>query len=191
MANMIKQKKVKLSKGILEMKFMQKTKTKLDKEIEDEEGRAMYSDEITDKMLFKQNNFVTEQSYVACEGLIREGRFSFRGMNPEIENYIEMEKQSKKQADRNRQKAEVSAEEMMKRYYDGSRTTSLSTNIGKKFWKRNGRNATSNANKDQKDANTENSKHKIVSANNHKNNNQNHFGVDMVKNTSKFMQYRS
>lgn len=42
-------KRAKLSKSILEMKFMKKTKERVEKEEEDAEGHAMYSKEITEK----------------------------------------------------------------------------------------------------------------------------------------------
>lgn len=53
--------------------------------------RALYSNEITDKMLHESSKYVIETSYVPCEDLI-EGRVSYGGMNPEIERIIELEK---------------------------------------------------------------------------------------------------
>uniref|UniRef100_A0A182T0P2 M-phase phosphoprotein 6 n=1 Tax=Anopheles maculatus TaxID=74869 RepID=A0A182T0P2_9DIPT len=85
-----KMNKVQLSKGILQMKFMSRTKEKLDKEADDERGRALYASEITDKMLSETIKYVIEPSYVPCEDLI-EGRISYGGMNPEIERIIEIE----------------------------------------------------------------------------------------------------
>uniref|UniRef100_A0A8D8NIM3 M-phase phosphoprotein 6 n=1 Tax=Culex pipiens TaxID=7175 RepID=A0A8D8NIM3_CULPI len=86
-----KMNKMKLSKGILEMKFMSRTREKIEKENDDAEGRALYSNEITDKMLHESSKYVIETSYVPCEDLI-EGRVSYGGMNPEIERIIELEK---------------------------------------------------------------------------------------------------
>uniref|UniRef100_U5ESH4 Putative cytoplasm n=1 Tax=Corethrella appendiculata TaxID=1370023 RepID=U5ESH4_9DIPT len=88
--------KTKLSKFILEMKFMKKTKEKVEKEEDDAEGRALYSSEITDKMLHGQSNFIIEPSFVPCENLI-EGRVSYRGMNPEIERIMEIERYGEQQ----------------------------------------------------------------------------------------------
>lgn len=80
----------KLSKSILEMKFMKRTKEKVLKEEDDAKGRAMYSNEITEKMLAGDCPYIVEPSYVPCEDL-NDGRFSFRGMNPEIERLLEQE----------------------------------------------------------------------------------------------------
>uniref|UniRef100_A0A182Q8X7 M-phase phosphoprotein 6 n=1 Tax=Anopheles farauti TaxID=69004 RepID=A0A182Q8X7_9DIPT len=86
----VKMNKVQLSKGILQMKFMSRTKEKLDKEADNEKGRALYASEITDKMLNETVKYVIETSYVPCENLI-EGRVSYGGMNPEIERILEIE----------------------------------------------------------------------------------------------------
>lgn len=87
--------KTKLSKGILEMKFMKRTRDKVIKEEDDAQGRAMYSSEITDKMLHGNSKYIMEPSYVPVENLI-EGRLSFRGMNPEIERLLELEVEAKR-----------------------------------------------------------------------------------------------
>lgn len=124
--------KPRLSKGILEMKFMQRTKAKVDKEIEAAEGRAMYSNEITDKMLNSNSNFIIEPSFVHCENLI-EGRLSFRGMNPEIERLLELEREEKAAAKRQEQSTEVSNEDMLKFYQN--KTAGAAHTIEKKFSK--------------------------------------------------------
>lgn len=80
----------KLSKSILEMKFMKRTKEKVEKELEDAEGREMYSHEITAEMRQGAGSFVIEPSFVPCEDLLV-GRLSYRGMNPEIERIMELE----------------------------------------------------------------------------------------------------
>ncbi|XP_054745026.1 M-phase phosphoprotein 6 [Anastrepha obliqua] len=110
-----------LSKGILEMKFMQRTKAKVDKEIEEAEGREMYSHEITQKMLNSNSNFIMEPSFVHCEDLI-EGRLSFRGMNPEIERLLELEQQEKAANIRHEQPTEVSDKEMAE-FYNAQQVT--------------------------------------------------------------------
>lgn len=86
--------KTRLSKSILEMKFMKRTKEKVIKEEDAAEGRAMYLSEMTDKMLSGNSQFIIEPSYVPCENL-KEGRVSFRGMNPEIERLLELEEMEK------------------------------------------------------------------------------------------------
>lgn len=83
-----------LSKSILQMKFMKRTKEKVDKEKDEAEGRAMYSSQITEKMLQGDLNYIFESSYVPCEDLI-DGRMSFRGVNPEIERLMELESNAK------------------------------------------------------------------------------------------------
>lgn len=86
--------KSRLSKSILEMKFMKRTKEKVIKEEDAAEGRAMYLSEMTDRMLSGNSQFIIEPSYVPCENLT-EGRISFRGMNPEIERLLELEEQER------------------------------------------------------------------------------------------------
>ncbi|XP_036328128.1 M-phase phosphoprotein 6 [Rhagoletis pomonella] len=110
-----------LSKGILEMKFMQRTKAKVDKEIEEAEGREMYSQEITQKMLNSNSNFIMEPSFVHCENLL-DGRWSFRGMNPEIERLLELEQQEKAASVRHEQPKEVSDKEMAA-FYNAQQVT--------------------------------------------------------------------
>lgn len=73
---------------------MKRTKEKVLKEEEDRESRTMYAKEITDRMLNYENHFVIEPSYAVCEEL-NDGRFSFRGMNPEIELILESEQRTK------------------------------------------------------------------------------------------------
>lgn len=124
--------KSRLSKSILDMKFMKRTKEKVEKEDDDAEGRAMYSSEITSAMQHG-NNFVIDTSYVTCADLIV-GRFSCGGMNPDLERILEKEEQAEVllKADTNRvKKAEmikdVSDESMVKHY------SSLVKTLGKKF----------------------------------------------------------
>ena len=122
--------KPRLSKGILEMKFMKKTKAKVDKEAEDEEGKMMYQNEITNKML-ANSNFIIEPSFVNIEGLL-EGRFSCRGMNPEIEKILENERLQKEEATRPKMESDVTDKEKV-HFYSKSSSTSLSRNVSKKF----------------------------------------------------------
>ncbi|PSN52560.1 M-phase phosphoprotein 6 [Blattella germanica] len=103
----------KLSNSILEMKFMKRSKEKAQRDQEAVEGEAMFSDNITKDMRQGMYKYVIEPSYVPCENLIV-GRMSFHGMNPEIERLMESEetKPVRKQAE----EADVSEQEMAKRY---------------------------------------------------------------------------
>lgn len=107
--------KVKLSKSILDMKFMKRTKEKVLKEEDDAQSRAMYSNEITEKMLKCESFYIIEPSYVPCEDL-NDGRFSFRGMNPEIERILELEQQAKQAATDQNVKKDVTDEDMSAYY---------------------------------------------------------------------------
>lgn len=79
--------KRKLSKSILEMKFMKRTKEKVEKEAEIAETQKMYKQNMSDKVEAGAEYFI-QPSYFLCEEL-REGRISFRGMNTELEKYLE------------------------------------------------------------------------------------------------------
>lgn len=124
--------KSRLSKSILDMKFMKRTKEKVQKEEDAAEGQSMYSNEITTEMHLG-TNFIIDTSYVNCEDLIV-GRFSCGGMNPELERILEKEDQEdaqKREANQRRKDAgmikDVSDESMVKHY------SNLVKTIGKKF----------------------------------------------------------
>ncbi|XP_044750288.1 M-phase phosphoprotein 6 [Coccinella septempunctata] len=76
-----------LSKGVLEMKFMKKSKETALKQLQAEESRRIYSEEITEGMKKTGNTVFLETSISNCKGLI-EGRLSFLGANPEIEKMM-------------------------------------------------------------------------------------------------------
>lgn len=118
--------KVKLSKSILDMKFMKRTKEKVLKEEDDAQSRAMYSNEITEKMRKNESRFIVETSYMICEDL-NEGRFSFRGMNPEIERLMELEDQAEQAKIEKNVKKDVTDADMTA-YYGNVKQT-----IEKKF----------------------------------------------------------
>ncbi|XP_028043307.1 M-phase phosphoprotein 6 [Bombyx mandarina] len=85
-------KKPQLPKSVLDMKFMKKTKERLERELEDTQDHgSLYSNIITNAMRSASGNYVTEASFIFCENLM-EGRLSFKGMNPEIERLMEQEK---------------------------------------------------------------------------------------------------
>lgn len=123
----------KLSKSILEMKFMRRTKDKVRREEEDEKSRAMYSGEITDKMLKGECPFIVETSYVPCENL-SDGRYSFRGMNPEIERIIQLETAEIDAAKDKNVTKDVTDVEMSASYYQNVKKT-----IERKFQSKNQR----------------------------------------------------
>lgn len=113
--------KVKLSKSILEMKFMKRTKEKVLQEEDDAQSRAMYSNEITEKMLKSESCYIIEPSYVPCEDL-NDGRFSFRGMNPDIERILELEEQAKQATIDQNVKKDVTDEDMTAYYGNVKKT---------------------------------------------------------------------
>ncbi|KAG8227577.1 hypothetical protein J437_LFUL000677 [Ladona fulva] len=123
--------KRKLSKNILEMKFMKRSKEKAEKEKEDEERQIMFSHEITPGM--KESNYVLEPSFIPCEDLIL-GRLSYHGFNPVVERMMQEridEEESKarveKAAAERRAEKDVSDEEMAWKY------GTLSGTISRKF----------------------------------------------------------
>ena len=118
--------KTKLSKSILQMKFMKRTKDKVIKDAEDAEQRAMYSNEITNRMLENKTNYIYEQSYVPCENLIV-GRISCRGMNPEIERILEREENLKRGQNELKSEKDITDTDMAKHY------STLVDKIGRKF----------------------------------------------------------
>lgn len=117
---------VKLSKAILEMKFMKKTKEKVEKENEDAEGQAMYSDQITDEMRKSGNLVFITTSITNCKNLV-DGRLSFGGMNPEIQKYMEKDYNKLLADEDTKKEKEVTDVEMAEGY------STLVDTVGKKF----------------------------------------------------------
>lgn len=115
--------KPRLSKGILEMKFMMKSKVKVNKEDESNQGQEMYRNEITEKM--GNSNFIQEPGFVNIEEL-SVCRYSCRGMNPEIEKLLQNE-QISKDTNRPKMEAEVSDKEMVHFYSKPSSIAKLNT----------------------------------------------------------------
>lgn len=84
---------LKLPKSVLDMKFMKKTKERIEREIENIQGHeSLYSNIITSEMRSATGNYISESSFIYCEDLM-EGRLSFKGMNPEIERLMELKNQ--------------------------------------------------------------------------------------------------
>lgn len=116
----------KLSKAILEMKFMKKTKEKVEKEIDDAEGQAMYSDQITEEMRRTGNLVFISTSITICKNLV-DGRLSFGGMNPEIEKYMTKDYNKLIAEEEMRKEKDVTDLEMIEGY------STLVETVGKKF----------------------------------------------------------
>lgn len=112
---MERENKAKLSRAILDMKFMKKSKERVEKEEEDAEGQAMYSNEITEEMRKGGKYEVVEVGINYCRDLI-EGRMSFGGMNPEIERLMSEEYSKRVQKSEKEKETDVSDLEMAKRY---------------------------------------------------------------------------
>ncbi|KAF7997764.1 hypothetical protein HCN44_009162 [Aphidius gifuensis] len=108
--------KFQLSKSILDMKFMKRTKEKVDQETFQAEGEEYFDNLLTSKMKQESGKFIIENSFVYCEGL-SEGRLSFQGMNPEIERIIELEENAKRcKEDTSKEETEITDEQMAKHY---------------------------------------------------------------------------
>nr|CAD7596388.1 unnamed protein product [Timema genevievae] len=118
--------KTKLSKGILDMKFMKRSKEKALQQKEADDGFGFFSDVITEEMKQGSNKFIVETSFVPCEDLIV-GRLSFQGMNPVIERIMQEEEDAKREKVAPKVEADVSDNEMAHRY------STLVGTIGRKY----------------------------------------------------------
>lgn len=119
-------KKPQLSGAILDMKFMKKSKERVEKELDDAEGNAMYSNEITEQMKRGQRLAVVEVSINNCKDLI-EGRLSFGGINPDIEKLMTEEYAKRVQRIEKEKETDISDLEMAKK------SNPLVENLEKKF----------------------------------------------------------
>nr|XP_044986002.1 M-phase phosphoprotein 6-like [Jaculus jaculus] len=136
---MAAERKTKLSKNLLRMKFMQRgldSETK--KQLEEQEKKIIseehwYLD--LPELKEKESFIIEEQSFMLCEDLLY-GRMSFRGFNPEVEKLmLQMNAKNKAEEDEEDETVEldVSDEEMARRY------ETLVGTIGKKFAKKRDR----------------------------------------------------
>ncbi|XP_069312494.1 M-phase phosphoprotein 6 [Eulemur rufifrons] len=135
---MAAERKTKLSKNLLRMKFMQRgldSETK--KQLEEEEKKLIgeehwYLD--LPALTEKESFIIEEQSFLLCEDLLY-GRMSFRGFNPEVEKLmLQMNAKNKAEVVEDKAKeVDVSDEEMARRY------ETLVGTIGKKFAKKRDR----------------------------------------------------
>ncbi|GAB1868914.1 M-phase phosphoprotein 6 [Camponotus japonicus] len=103
-------KRLALSKSILEMKFMKRTKDKVEKQQFQEEGEE-YFGKHTLHIKEASGKFFMEPSYVFCEELI-DGRLSFQGMNPTLEKLMEAKENAKRGQEEIKQEVDVSDEQM-------------------------------------------------------------------------------
>merc|ERR1712141_732293 len=118
--------KKKLSKNVLEMKFMKRTKERTEREEDTEKSQAIYSDFISAAMKHQGSRFIIEPSYVNIENLSF-GRFAYHGMNPEIEKMLDDERVIKEELEAVKNEKDVQDEEMVEYY------SSLGNTISKKF----------------------------------------------------------
>jgi len=118
--------KKKLSKHLLEMKFMKRTKEKVVEEDEEDVRAKMFENEVTAAMK-RGDRFRLESSYVPVEQLLF-GRMAFKGMNAEIENM--MMQQFDQEMESRKGETEVSDVEMANRY------SGLVATVGSKFAKK-------------------------------------------------------
>lgn len=108
-------KKVELSKTILDMKFMKRTKERAEKDKEEAKDQRTNSKNITKKMGNSGHINFIQANISHCKDLI-DGRLSFGGMNPKIEKLMENDYQKKLEAFEKTKEKEVSDIEMAKSY---------------------------------------------------------------------------
>ncbi|XP_075527360.1 M-phase phosphoprotein 6 [Dermacentor variabilis] len=118
--------KTKLSRHLLEMKFMKKSKEKAQKDEEDEEHRSLFNSDAMDTIKKEGSRYIIQESYAPCLGLILP-RMSFKGRNLEIERIMQGENEKEPQACK---MPGIPDEEMAERY------STLVGTIAKKFDKR-------------------------------------------------------
>lgn len=121
---MSSQNKTRLSKGIMDMKFMMKSKVKLRKADDSKLGKEMYHNEITKKM-GNNTNFVYESGFVNLEEL-SVCRYSCRGMNPEIEKVL-LNEHISKNALNFKMESDVSGKEMISFYIKSNISSAVNT----------------------------------------------------------------
>lgn len=93
------------------MKFMKRTKEKVEREQFQEEGEEYFGNELTKRMKQESERFIIEPSYIFCENLI-EGRLSFHGVNPEIEKLMEAEQNNNNAVEEAKKEKDISDEQM-------------------------------------------------------------------------------
>lgn len=118
--------KTKLSRHLLDMKFMKKSKEKEQKDQEEEEHRLLYGGDTIDTIKKEGSRYIINESYASCLGLLPP-RMSFMGRNPEIERL--MQQNTEKETNSCKMPG-IQDEEMAERY------STLVGTVAKKFEKR-------------------------------------------------------
>ncbi|KAK2701335.1 M-phase phosphoprotein 6-like [Artemia franciscana] len=119
--------KAKLSRNLLAMKFMKRSKDETERQLDDAERKELYKQEITEEMIKNGMRVTIEPSYKIVEDLVF-GRMSFGGMNPEVEKIM---KKANGEPVETEIEANISNSEMAATY------GSLVAKIGKRFNKGN------------------------------------------------------
>jgi len=138
-----------LSKNVLQMKFMQKSVLRIEKEQNEDERQKIIDDEhwVIDLPEYKkkESQYLVDQSYLFCEELVF-GRQSFMGFNPEVEKLMKAHsaEQESKKIDEAEEQNSISDKEMVKRY------SSLMGVLAKKFAKKRSRKEESSDEEDGK-----------------------------------------
>lgn len=125
--------KAKLSKSILDMKFMKRSKERVEKEEEAAEGQAMYSKNITDEMRKSSRIVFIEASITTCKDLI-DGRLSFKGMNADVEKQMSNSYYKRLDVINRKTEKDVTDVEMAENY------SAAADHINKKFQNKRNRN---------------------------------------------------
>lgn len=118
--------KTKLSRHLLDMKFMKKSKEKEQKDQEEEEHRCLYGGDTIDTIKKEGSRYIINESYASCLGLLPP-RMSFMGRNPEIERLMQ---QNNGKETTSCKMPGIQDEEMAERY------STLVGTVAKKFEKR-------------------------------------------------------
>jgi len=162
-----------LSKGLLQMKFMQKTASKLQQEVEEEEIGALEeqwvieslpkeylalisSDEPSTKAAADDELFEYNLSITVLEQLSF-GRMSFQGMNPEVELLMRNEGKSEEEVSQQAPETSVTDEDMAEQY------SSFVKNMDNKFkTKRQRRDSDSDSEEDESENKKQKTPNKII-----------------------------
>uniref|UniRef100_A0A224YSX8 M phase phosphoprotein 6 n=1 Tax=Rhipicephalus zambeziensis TaxID=60191 RepID=A0A224YSX8_9ACAR len=118
--------KTKLSRHLLDMKFMKKSKEKAQKDEEDEEHRSLFNSDAMDTIKKEGSRYIIQESYAPCLDLVLP-RMSFKGRNPEIERLMQGENEKESPTCK---MPGIQDEEMAERY------STLVGTMAKKFDKR-------------------------------------------------------
>jgi len=108
-----------LSKNLLQMKFMQRTKANVERELEEKSNNL--DNDLLDLCRKESDRYMTTNSYLYCENL-RYGRMSFKGMNAEVEKLMDSkrivasQKEEKAEDNEDSSEVEVSKDDMAKAF---------------------------------------------------------------------------